>query len=55
MLGGVTSPVKYFFIGAMPELIRRRLLSSFGISGKLGRRRCPLDSKKERYFSLQII
>jgi hypothetical protein len=47
----VTSPVKYFFIGAMPELISSRLLSSFGISEKLGSRRCPFDSKNDRNFS----
>ena len=35
-LGGVTSPVKYFFIGAIPELMSKRLVSSFGgTSGKL--------------------
>ena len=50
--GGVTSPVKNFFIGAMPELMRRRDLSPFGTSEKLGRRKCPLLSKKLRYFSL---
>ena len=27
VLGGVTSPVKYFFMGAIPELISSRLLS----------------------------
>jgi hypothetical protein len=43
--------VKYFFIGAMPELMSRREGSLWGTSGKEGRRRCPLDSKKERYFS----
>ena len=51
-LGGVTSPVKYFFIGAIPELISNKLLSSLGINGKLSKRRCPFDSKKERNFSL---
>ncbi len=49
--GGMTSPVKNFFIGAMPELMRSRDLSPFGTSEKLGKRRCPLLSKNERYFS----
>ena len=51
--GGVTSPVKYFFIGAIPELIKSRLLSLFGIREKLGSLKCPLLSKNERYFSLK--
>ena len=42
--GGVTSPVKNFFMGAMPELMSSRDLSSCGTSGKLGSRRCPLLS-----------
>src|SRR5699024_12435548 len=49
--GGSSWPRNHFFIGAMPELISRRLLSPFGTSGKLPRRRCPLLSKNERYFS----
>ncbi len=49
--GGVTSPVKYFFMGAIPLLISKRLLSSLGISEKLGSRRHPFDSKNERNFS----
>ena len=51
MLGGVTSPVKYFFMGAMPELMSSRDLSFCGIREKLGRRKCPLLSKNDRYFS----
>ena len=31
LLGGVTSPVKYFFMGAMPELMSSRDLSFCGI------------------------
>ena len=50
--GGSDFPVKYFFIGAMPELISKRLLSPWGISEKLGSRKWPLDSKNSRYFSL---
>ena len=50
-LGGVTSPVKYFFMGAMPELISKRLLSPLGTKEKLFSRKCPFDSKKDRYFS----
>ena len=50
--GGVTSPVKYFFMGAMPELISSRLLSPWGISEKLGSRRWPLDSNYSKNFSL---
>ena len=50
-LGGVTSPVKYFFMGAIPEFIKRSDLSLLGTSEKLGSRKCPLLSKKERYFS----
>ena len=50
--GGVTSPVKYFFIGAIPELISSRLLSPWGISEKLPSRRCSFDSKNSRNFSL---
>lgn len=53
VLGGVTSPVKYFFMGAIPELISSRLLSPWGTSEKLGSRRWPLLSKKDRYFSLK--
>ena len=33
-------------MGAMPEFMSRRLLSFCGMSGKLGRRLCPLLSKK---------
>ena len=47
-LGGVDSPVKNFFMGAMPEFISRRLLSPWGIREKLGSLRCPFDSKKRR-------
>ena len=43
-LGGVSMPVKYFFSGAIPELMRRRLLSSRGTSGAEGRIMCPLLS-----------
>src|SRR5699024_282391 len=50
-LGGVISPVKYFFMGAIPELISRRLLSFWGISEKLGSRKCPLLSKNSKYIS----
>ncbi len=46
LLGGVTSPVKYFFIGAMPELMSSRLLSSFGISEKLGKAQMALCSQR---------
>ena len=49
--GGSTSPVKYFFMGAMPELMSSRLLSPWGISEKLGRRRCCLLSKYSKNFS----
>ena len=52
--GGVTSPVKYFFIGAIPEFIKRRDLSLLGTSEKLPRRKCPFDSKNDRYFSLNV-
>jgi hypothetical protein len=51
-LGGVISPVKYFFMGAIPEFMSKRLLSFCGISEKLGSLKCPLLSKNERYFSL---
>ena len=50
-LGGSSSRVKYRFMGAMPELIKSRDLSFTGIREKLCRRRCPLDSKKERNCS----
>jgi hypothetical protein len=53
--GGISSPVKYFFIGAMPELIRSRDLSFIGTRGKEGSLRCPFDSKNERYFSLSSL
>jgi hypothetical protein len=43
--------VKNFFIGAIPELMRSRDLSLFGISEKLGNLICPLLSKNERNFS----
>ena len=46
-----SSPVKYFFIGAIPEFIRRSDLSLFGTREKLGSLKCPLLSKNERYFS----
>ena len=49
--GGSSWPRNHFFIGAMPELINKRLLSLLGTRGKLSKRRCPLLSKKERYFS----
>ena len=49
--GGSSWPRNHFFMGAMPLLISSRLLSFLGTSGKLPRRRCPLLSKKERYFS----
>ena len=52
---GVSSPVKYFFIGAMPAFMRRRLLSPSGMSEKLGSLRCSFVSKKERYFSLMSL
>ena len=52
-LGGVTSPVKNFFIGAIPEFIRSKDLSLLGTKEKLGNLRCPFDSKKLRYFSLK--
>jgi hypothetical protein len=51
--GGVSSPVKYFFIGAIPEFIRRRDLSLLGTREKLGSLICPWLSKKERNFSLK--
>ena len=51
VLGGVAWPKKYFFKGAMPELMSRRLLSPWGIRLALGMRVWPLLSKKERYFS----
>jgi hypothetical protein len=38
-LGGITSPVKNFFIGAIPELISKSDLSLFGTSEKEGKRR----------------
>ena len=53
--GGVISPVKYFFIGAIPLLISRRLLSSFGTREKLGSLKQPFDSKNERNFSLNSL
>jgi hypothetical protein len=53
--GGVTSPVKYFFIGAIPEFMRRRDLSLLGIREKLGSLKCPFLSKKERNFSLKSL
>jgi hypothetical protein len=49
--GGISSPVKYFFMGAIPELIRRSDLSFIGTKGKEGSLKCPFDSKNERYFS----
>ena len=42
-------------MGAMPEFMRRSELSFMGIRGKLLRRRCPLLSKNERYFSLRSL
>jgi hypothetical protein len=53
--GGVTSPVKYFFIGAIPEFMSKRELSLLGTSEKLERRKWPLLSKKARYFSLSVL
>ena len=50
--GGVTSPVKYFFIGAIPEFISKRLASFFGTRGKLPSLTQPFDSKKLKNFSL---
>ena len=38
-----------FFNLAVYQLVALR--QSIGMSGKLGRRRCPFDSKKDRYFS----
>ena len=38
-------------MGAMPELMSSRLASFWGIREKLGRRRCPLVSKKDRNIS----
>lgn len=52
LAGGVISPVKYFFMGAIPELISSKDLSFCGISEKLGSRKWPLLSKNARYFSL---
>ena len=49
--GGSCSPVKKGFMGAMPLLISSRLASFWGIREKLGRRRCPLVSKKCRNIS----
>jgi hypothetical protein len=53
--GGVTSPVKYFFMGAIPAFMRSRLLSPWGTREKLGNLKWPFDSKKERYFSLSSL
>ena len=52
---GLFLPVKYFFIGAIPEFIRRRDLSLLGTREKLGSLKCPLLSKKERNFSLKSL
>ena len=43
--------VKYFFSGAMPELMSKRLASSCGTSGAEGRRVCPLLTKNSRKLS----
>jgi hypothetical protein len=45
--------VKNFFIGAIPEFIRSKDLSLLGTNEKLGNLKCPLDSKKLKYFSLK--
>ena len=42
---------KFELVYVHPELIRNKLLSLIGMSGKLGRRRCPLVSKNLRYIS----
>ena len=39
-------------MGAMPLLMSSREASFWGIREKLGRRRCPLLSKKDRNISL---
>ncbi len=54
-LGGSSSPVKYFFIGAIPEFMSSRERSFTGMSEKLLRRRCPFDSKNERNASLRSL
>ena len=46
--GGICSPENHGFIGAIPALIRSSDFSFCGIREKLGSRRCPLLSKKER-------
>ena len=50
--GGSCSPVNQGFMGAMPLLMSSREASFWGIREKLGRRRCPLLSKKDRNISL---
>jgi hypothetical protein len=42
-------------MGAIPELMSKSDLSFMGTRGKLGRRKCPFDSKKDRYFSLKSL
>jgi len=46
LLGGTSAPVNHFFIGAIPELINKRLASFFGTSEKLPNLKHPFDSKK---------
>ena len=43
--GASTSPVKYFFMGAMPELMSSRLLSSLGNQRKAGQAQVLLALK----------
>ena len=47
-LGGISCPVKYGFKGAIPELIKSRLLSLCGTREKLFMARWPLLSKNSR-------
>jgi hypothetical protein len=46
--GGLASPLKYDLNGAIPAPIIKRVGSFTGTSEKLGRRRCPFDSKNLR-------
>ena len=46
--GGTSCPVKYGFNGAMPALIKSRLLSLCGTREKLGIAKCSLLSKNSR-------
>src|SRR5699024_3126806 len=48
LAGGVSSPVKYFFIGAIPAPMSNNDLSSLGTREKLGIIKCSFSLKKSK-------